>query len=92
MTVPPRACGERGYERFARVPGCGRIGLPMARSAHKPYPASYTTTWGANRHLHVEHLPAGVMDHEEHVECPKEDRFDAEKITRPEGRCVLLQE
>ena len=44
------------------------------------------------RHLHVEHLPAGVMDHEEDVECPKEDRLDAEKITRPNGRCVLLQE
>jgi hypothetical protein len=44
------------------------------------------------RHMHVEHLPAGVMDDEEDVECPKEDRLDAEKITRPDGRCVLLQE
>jgi hypothetical protein len=31
------------------------------------------------RHMHVENLPAGVMDHEEDVECPKEDRLDAEK-------------
>jgi hypothetical protein len=31
------------------------------------------------RHPHVEHLPAGVMDHEEDVECPKEDRLDSEK-------------
>jgi hypothetical protein len=44
------------------------------------------------RHPHVENLPAGVMDDEEDVECPKEDRLDAEEITRPDGRCVLLQE
>jgi len=44
------------------------------------------------RHMHVENLPAGVMDDEEDVECPKEDRLDAEEITRPDGRCVLLQE
>jgi hypothetical protein len=42
--------------------------------------------------MHVENLPAGVMDDEEDVECPKEDRLDAEEITRPDGRCVLLQE
>jgi hypothetical protein len=44
------------------------------------------------RHMHVENLPAVVMDDEEDVECPKEDRLDAEEITRPDGRCVLLQE
>jgi hypothetical protein len=27
------------------------------------------------RHMHVENLPAGVMDDEEDVECPKEDRL-----------------
>ena len=47
---------------------------------------------GIRRHVHVENLPAGVMDDEEDVECPKEDRLDAEEITRPDGRCVLLQE
>ena len=31
------------------------------------------------RHMHVENLPAGVMDDEEDVECPKEDRLDAEE-------------
>ena len=44
------------------------------------------------RHMHVENLSAGVMDDEEDVECPKEDRLDAEEIARPDGRCVLLQE
>ena len=44
------------------------------------------------RHMHVENLPAGVMDDEEDVECPKEDRLDAEEITRPDGRCVLAHE
>ena len=44
------------------------------------------------RHMHVENLSAGVMDDEEDVECPKEDRLDAEEITCPDGRCVLLQE
>jgi len=44
------------------------------------------------RHMHVENLSAGVMDDEEDVECPKEDRLNAEEIARPDGRCVLLQE
>ena len=44
------------------------------------------------RHMHVDNLSAGVMDVEEDVECPKEDRLDAEEITRPDGRCVLLHE
>ena len=44
------------------------------------------------RHMHVENFPAGVMDHEEDVECPKEHCFDAEEITCPDGCCVLLQE
>jgi hypothetical protein len=44
------------------------------------------------RHMHVENLPAGVMDDEEDVERLKEDRLDGEEITRPDGRCVLLPE
>jgi hypothetical protein len=44
------------------------------------------------RHPHVENLPASEMDDEEDVECPKEDRLDAEEIARPDGRYVLLQE
>jgi len=44
------------------------------------------------RHVDVENLPTSVMDYEEDVECPKADRFYAEEIARPDGRCVLLQE
>jgi hypothetical protein len=44
------------------------------------------------RHVHVENLPAGVMDHEEHVQRSKRDGLDAEEITRPDGRRVLPQE
>jgi len=44
------------------------------------------------RHVHVENLPAGVMDHEEHVQCSKRDGLNAEEITRPDGRRVLPQE
>jgi hypothetical protein len=47
MTVPTEGCGKRGYERATRVPGCGQIGLSKARSAHRPYPTSYTTSWDA---------------------------------------------
>src|SRR5262249_13701739 len=35
------------------------------------------------RHVHMENLPAGVMDHEEHVQCSKRDGLDAQEITRP---------
>jgi len=44
------------------------------------------------RHVDVENLPAGVIDQQEDVECPKEDRLDAEEIARGDGRCVSLQE
>jgi hypothetical protein len=37
------------------------------------------------RYVHVETLPAGMMDYEEDVECPKEDRLDAEEIARPDS-------
>ena len=44
------------------------------------------------RYLHVEHLPAGVMDHEEDVQCFKRYGLDTKEVARPDGRCVLLQE
>ena len=37
------------------------------------------------RHVHVENLPAGVMDHEEHVQRSKRDRLDAEEVARPDS-------
>ena len=37
------------------------------------------------RHVHVENLPAGVMNHEEHVERPKRDGLDAEEIACPDS-------
>ena len=36
------------------------------------------------RHVHVENLPAGVMDHEEHVQRSKRDRLDSEEVARPD--------
>jgi hypothetical protein len=44
------------------------------------------------RHLHVENLPAGVMDHEEHVQRSKRDGLETEENARPDGRRVLPQE
>ena len=44
------------------------------------------------RHVHVENLSAGVMDHEEHVQCSERDRSDAEEVARPDLRAVLPQE
>jgi hypothetical protein len=36
------------------------------------------------RHMHVENLPAGAMDHEEHAQGSKHDSLDAEEIARPD--------
>jgi len=44
------------------------------------------------RHVHVENLPAGVMDHEEHVQHSKRDRSDTEEVARLDLRSVLPQE
>jgi putative tryptophan/tyrosine transport system substrate-binding protein len=44
------------------------------------------------RHMHVENLPAGVMDHEEHVQRFERDGLDAEEVARPDLRAVLPQE
>src|SRR5215472_6216352 len=47
---------------------------------------------GIRRHVHVENLPAGVIDHEEHVQRSECDRSDAEEVARPDLRAVLPQE
>ena len=44
------------------------------------------------RHMHVDNLPAGVTDHEEHVQRSKGYGLDTEEVARPDGRCVLPQE
>jgi hypothetical protein len=33
--------------------------------------------------VHVENLPAGVIDHEEHVQRSERDRSDTEEVARP---------
>ena len=38
---------------------------------------------GIRRHVHVENLPAGVIDHEEHVQCSERDRSNAEESRTP---------
>ena len=43
------------------------------------------------RHVHVENLPAGVMDHEEHVQRSKRYGLDAKEVARPDGRRMLPQ-
>src|SRR5262245_22821107 len=47
---------------------------------------------GIRRHVHVENLPPGVIDHEEHVQRSERDRSDAEEVARPDLRTVLPQE
>ena len=42
--------------------------------------------------MNVDNLPAGVIDHEEHVERSERDRLDAEEVARPDLRAVLPQE
>ena len=44
------------------------------------------------RDLHVKNLPAGVLDHEKHVQRSERDRLDAEEVARPDLRSVLPQE
>src|SRR5262245_42920899 len=39
---------------------------------------------GIRRHVHVENLPAGMIDHEEHVQRFERDRSDAEEVARPD--------
>jgi hypothetical protein len=47
---------------------------------------------GVRRHVHMENLPAGMIDHEEHVQRSECDRSDAEEVARPDLRRVLPQE
>ena len=44
------------------------------------------------RHMNMDNLPAGVIDHEEHVQRSECDRSDAEEVARPDLRSVLPQE
>ena len=44
------------------------------------------------RHVHVENLPAGVMDHEEHVQRSKRYGLDTKEVARADGRRMLPQE
>ena len=44
------------------------------------------------RHANVDNLPAGVMDHEKHVEHSERDRSDTAEVARPDFRPVLPQE
>jgi len=44
------------------------------------------------RHVHVENLPAGAIDHEEHVQHSERDRSDTEEVARPDLRPVVPQE
>jgi hypothetical protein len=37
------------------------------------------------RDLNVQHLSAGVMDYEEHVQRSKRDRLDAKEVARPDS-------
>jgi hypothetical protein len=49
------------------------------------------TGW-TRRHVHVDNFPAGVTDHEEHVQRSKGYGLDTEELARPDGRCVLPKE
>src|SRR5215472_2698870 len=44
------------------------------------------------RHANVDDLPAGAIDHEEHVQHSERDRSDTEEIARPDLRPVVPQE
>jgi hypothetical protein len=66
-----------------------RLAIPSAAFDHL---LSRPRRGGIRRHVHVENLPAGVMDHEEHVQCSERDRSDAEEVARPDLRPVLPQE
>ena len=44
------------------------------------------------RHMHVDNLSAGVMDHEEHVQRSKRYGLDTKEVARPDGRRMLPQE
>jgi len=66
-----------------------RLAIPSAAFDHL---LSRPRGGGIERHVHVENLPAGVIDHEEHVQRSERDRSDAEEVARPDLRAVLPQE
>jgi hypothetical protein len=39
---------------------------------------------GIPRHVNVDNLPAGMMDHEKHVQQSERDGLDAEEVARPD--------
>ena len=67
----------------------GRLAIPSTAFDHL---LSRPRRGGVWRHVHVENLPAGVIDHEEHVQRSERDRSDAEEVARPDLRPVLPQE
>ena len=66
-----------------------RLAIPSAAFDHL---LSRPRGGGTRRHVHVENLPAGVIDHEEHIQRSERDRSDAEEVARPDLRAVLPQE
>src|SRR5215471_12374427 len=66
-----------------------RLAIPSAAFDHL---LSRPRGGGIRRHVHVQNLPAGVIDHEEHVQRSERDRSDAEEVARPDLRGVLPQE
>src|SRR5215831_187036 len=66
-----------------------RLAIPSAAFDHS---LSRPRGGGIRRHLHVENLPAGVIDHEENVQRFERDRSDAEEVAHPDLRAVLPQE
>src|SRR5215472_9038565 len=44
------------------------------------------------RHPNVDDLPAGMFDHEQHVQHSERDRSDTEELARPDLRPVVAQE
>jgi len=69
-------------------------GLRHTVAGIKPVKATHTTPRRGRkrRHVHVENLPAGVMDHEEHVQRSKRDGLNTEEVARPDFRRMLPQE
>src|SRR5262245_30154996 len=66
-----------------------RLAIP---SAAFDYCVCHPRRGGIWRHVHVESLPPGVIDHEEHAQRSERDRSDAEEVARPDLRAVLSQE
>jgi hypothetical protein len=66
-----------------------RLAIPSAAFDHL-----LSRPWGGGirRYVNVDNLPAGMMDHEKHVQQSERDRSDAEEIARPDLWAVLPQE